>query len=81
MKIGPLVADDRAAAESVLAALLGVAGRSEVFIGRSEPQRRRRGAGREPRARAVFETARMYKRPAPALRLDRIFGVTTFELG
>ena len=29
----------------------------------------------------VFETARMYKGPAPALRLDRLYGITTFELG
>jgi hypothetical protein len=29
----------------------------------------------------VFETARMYTGPIPTLRLDRVFGVTTFELG
>jgi len=29
----------------------------------------------------VFETARMYKGPAPQLPVERIFGVTTFELG
>jgi hypothetical protein len=29
----------------------------------------------------VFETARMYTGPIPAMRLDRVFGVTTFELG
>jgi len=29
----------------------------------------------------VFETARMYRGPAPRLELDRVFGVTTFELG
>ena len=29
----------------------------------------------------VFETARMYRGPAPALPLDRIFGITSFELG
>jgi hypothetical protein len=29
----------------------------------------------------VFETARMYKGPAPELPIDRIFGLTTFELG
>ena len=28
-----------------------------------------------------FETARMYKGPAPRLPLERIFGITTFELG
>ena len=29
----------------------------------------------------VFATARMYTGPAPAIDLDRVFGVTTFELG
>ena len=35
------------------------------------------GAGLAP----VFETARMYRGPAPDLPLPRIFGITTFELG
>ena len=30
---------------------------------------------------AVFETARMYRGSAPELPLDRIFGITSFELG
>jgi len=29
----------------------------------------------------VFETARMYTAPVAPLRLERVFGVTTFELG
>ncbi|MNR39385.1 hypothetical protein D3C85_1575930 [compost metagenome] len=29
----------------------------------------------------VFGCARMYLGPAPALRHERVFGVTTFELG
>jgi len=29
----------------------------------------------------VFETARMYAGPPVAVPVDRIFGVTTFELG
>ena len=29
----------------------------------------------------VFATARMYTGPAPSIDLDRVFGVTTFELG
>jgi hypothetical protein len=29
----------------------------------------------------VFETARMYTGPVPAVALERVFGVTTFELG
>jgi len=29
----------------------------------------------------VFETARMYTGAAPPIDLDRVFGVSTFELG
>ena len=29
----------------------------------------------------AFETARMYTGPAPAIDMQRLFGVTTFELG
>ena len=29
----------------------------------------------------VFETARMYRGGQPRLPLDRVFGVTSFELG
>jgi hypothetical protein len=29
----------------------------------------------------VFETARMYTGAIPTLRLERVFGVTTLELG
>lgn len=31
--------------------------------------------------KVVFETARMYTGPEPVMPLDRLFGVTTFELG
>ena len=29
----------------------------------------------------VFETARMYTGDAPAIAMERVFGITTFELG
>ena len=31
--------------------------------------------------RGVFETARMYTGPAPTCELERVFGVTSLELG
>jgi hypothetical protein len=30
---------------------------------------------------AMFETARMYTGEAPTLALDRLYGVTSFEIG
>jgi GNAT superfamily N-acetyltransferase len=80
-KIGPLVADDRAAAEAVLSALLSRAGGGEIFLDVPAVNRDAvalaEGLGLAP----VFETARMYTRAIPQLRLERVFGVTTFELG
>jgi GNAT superfamily N-acetyltransferase len=80
-KIGPLVADDRAAAEAVLAALLKGAGDGPIFLDVPSVNRDAvalaQGRGLAP----VFETARMYTGAIAPLRLDRVFGVTTFELG
>jgi len=80
-KIGPLVADDRAAAEAVLAALLASVGGGEIFLDVPGVNRDAvalaQGLGLVP----VFETARMYTGAIPPLRLERVFGVTTFELG
>lgn len=80
-KIGPLVADDRAAAEAVLAALVTAVGGGEIFLDVPSVNRDAvelaQGHGLAP----VFETARMYTGPIRPLRLERVFGVTTFELG
>ena len=80
-KIGPLVADDRATAEVVLSALLPAAGGGEVFLDVPGTNRDAvalaQGLGLAP----VFETARMYTSAIPPLRLERVFGVTSFELG
>jgi len=80
-KVGPLVADDRAAAETVLAALLAAGGGGEIFLDVPSVNREAvalaQGLGLTP----AFETARMYTGAIPPLRLERVFGVTTFELG
>jgi GNAT superfamily N-acetyltransferase len=80
-KIGPLVADDRAAAEVVLAALLADTGGGEIFLDVSSVNRDAVALAQDLRLAPVFETARMYTGAIPPLRLERVFGVTTFELG
>lgn len=80
-KIGPLVADDRAAAEAVLAALLPRSGGEAVFLDVPAVNRRAVGLAQDLGLAPVFETARMYTGPIAPLRLERLFGVTTFELG
>jgi GNAT superfamily N-acetyltransferase len=80
-KIGPLVADDRDAAEAVLAALLTSAGSGEIFLDVPSANRDAIALAQNLGLAPVFETARMYTGPIPPLRMERVFGVTTLELG
>jgi ribosomal protein S18 acetylase RimI-like enzyme len=80
-KIGPLVADDRAAAEAIAQALLASAGDGEVFLDVPAVNREAIALAESLGLTPVFETARMYTGPIPPLRIDRVFGVTSFELG
>ena len=80
-KIGPLVADDRAGAEAVLDELLAAAGGGQVFLDVPEINKTAVALAEDRGLKPVFETARMYSGPIRPLRLDRAFGITTFELG
>jgi GNAT superfamily N-acetyltransferase len=80
-KIGPLVADDRAAAEAIVQALLASAGGGEVFLDVPAVNREAIALAEALGLKPVFETARMYTGPIAPLRIDRVFGVTSFELG
>lgn len=79
-KIGPLVADDREAAEAVFAALVGDED-GEVFLDVPEPTDAAVALAIEHGLKPVFETARMYSAPVRPIALERVFGITTFELG
>jgi len=80
-KIGPLVADDRATAEIVLSALLSGVGGGQIFLDVPGINRDAVALAQDIGLAPVFETARMYTGAIPQLRLERIFGVTSFELG
>lgn len=80
-KIGPLVANDRAAAEAVLQALLASPGSNEIGIDIPAVNRDAIAVAESLGLRPTFETARMYTGPIRSLCLDRVFGVTSFELG
>jgi hypothetical protein len=79
-KIGPLIADDRGAAEAVFAALVR-SGEGEVFLDVPQPNGEAMALAAAHGLAPVFETARMYTGPVRPLALHRVFGVTTFELG
>lgn len=80
-KIGPLFADDAAVARQLAAAAIDAAGGGEIFLDVPEPTADAVALARELGLEPVFETARMYRGPAPDIDLGRVYGVTSFELG
>lgn len=78
-RIGPLFADDAAVAE-VLFARLTVAG-GDVTLDTPETNPHAVALARRHGLRPVFETARMYRGGDPGLPVERIYGITSFELG
>ena len=80
-KIGPLVADDRTAAEAIVQALLETANGGEIFLDVPAVNREAIALAEKLGLKPVFETARMYTGSIAPLRIDRVFGVTSFELG
>ncbi len=80
-KIGPLFADNAGHAERLFAALCKDTAGEPVFLDVPEPNESALALVERHGMQPMFETARMYTKAAPDLPLDRIFGVTTFELG
>ena len=81
-KIGPLFVDSPEIAESLLHGLChGLEPEESVFLDVPEVNAAAVNLAGRHQMEIVFETARMYTGPAPELPLDRLFGVTTFELG
>ena len=80
-KVGPLFADSASVAERLFAALTSRLRGSAIFLDVPEPNKEARRLAETHGLTPVFETARMYRGSAPELPLDRIFGITSFELG
>jgi GNAT superfamily N-acetyltransferase len=80
-KIGPMVADDRAAADTIMQALLANTGDGEIVLDIPAVNHNGMAFAESLGLKPIFETARMYTGPVPSLRLDRVFGLTSFELG
>ena len=80
-KIGPLFAEDMDAAEKLLLSLAACANREQVFLDVPEVNAAAMALAAKYKLIKVFETARMYKGIAPTITIEKVFGVTTFELG
>lgn len=81
-KIGPLFADDESIAEHLFSALSTQAAAGEpLFLDIPEPNAAAGALAARHGMEKVFETARMYTGTPPAAPLDRLYGITSFELG
>ena len=80
-KIGPLFADDATFAENLYTSLIAFAPGESVYLDVPENNPAATALARKFDMQEVFGCARMYLGPTPSVAIDRIFGVTTFELG
>ncbi|MFF1698192.1 GNAT family N-acetyltransferase [Streptomyces sp. NPDC058257] len=81
LRIGPLFADTRADAEELFDALTAEADGTPVLIDVPETQPQAVALAEARGMKPTFETARMYTGPVRELAQERVFGVTTLELG
>ncbi len=81
-KIGPLFADNPETAESLFLSLKSkVESTNRIFMDIPEVNQSAIALAERYDMEVSFETARMYKGKAPDIPLDRLFGVTSFEIG
>lgn len=81
-KIAPLVADDPKVAHALFVALCAaVPAGDAVYLDVPLPNAEAVAMAQAAGMRSVFETARMYAGAAPACELQRVYGLTSFELG
>lgn len=81
-KVGPLCADTPALAARLLDALAGhVPAGMPWSLDAPEPNADARALATQRGMTPIFETARMYTGPVPDMPLQRLYGVTSFELG
>lgn len=80
-KIGPLFADNLEIADEIFRGLSDKANGDLIYLDVPEINPQALKLAKSYHLQQCFETARMYTQPPSAQRLDKIFGVTTFELG
>lgn len=81
-KIGPLFADSPESAESLFLSLKSkIRTKEPIYLDTPEVNQAAMSLAKRHNMEVVFETARMYTGERPDLPLDRVFGVTSFEIG
>ncbi|WP_299553325.1 GNAT family N-acetyltransferase [Seonamhaeicola sp.] len=80
-KIGPLFADHDAIAEALYKACLNSAIGASVYLDIPVINKGAMDLVKTYNAKYVFECARMYYGKPPKTAIDKVYGITTFELG
>jgi GNAT superfamily N-acetyltransferase len=81
-KFGPVFAHDSTSARVLISELLAdVPANAQVFLDTPETNPEAVAIARDLGLAAVFETARMYRGGSLQLPIEKIFGITSFELG
>ncbi|MBI5122311.1 GNAT family N-acetyltransferase [Candidatus Roizmanbacteria bacterium] len=80
-KVGPLFADDKIIAENIFKKLNNFAVGSLIFLDIPEVNKEALKLVNKYKMKSMFETARMYTKQSPDININKVFGVTTFELG
>ena len=80
-KLGPLFCDDERAAEALYGRLATFAAGGPLFLDAPENNAAAVALVRRHGMEEVFGCARMYLGPPPEIAHERVFGITTFELG
>ncbi|MBW5420123.1 GNAT family N-acetyltransferase [Streptomyces sp. BG9H] len=81
LRVGPLFADTRADAEALLDALVAEADGAPVAMDVPESNTEAIALAEAHGMKPTFDTARMYTGPVREFAGDRVFGVTSLELG
>ena len=80
-KIGPLFANSKIIAEDLFEKLNNFAVGSPIFLDIPEINKEAFELVYKYKMKPMFETARMYTKKPPEINLNKVFGITTFELG
>lgn len=80
-KVGPLFADSAKIADELFQQFRAFVGQEKIYLDVPEVNKQATKLAKKYDMKPMFGTARMYTKEAPSLPLNKIFGVTTFELG
>jgi ribosomal protein S18 acetylase RimI-like enzyme len=81
-KVGPLFTDSKEIADVLFQQMRGFVGEdAPIFLDVPEVNEEAVELAENYQMKPMFETARMYTKKEPKVLLNKVFGVTTFELG